>query len=448
MRRKTKWRNKKYMNIIWCLLLLITYAGFVLYVIKGGNMFFGTLVMGTLWCIIGVLSGVMSPADVLTNVMSGPLTQGNTIITMFFGSWFGMILMESGIAPSIVRRTVELSGDKAVLTNILLCLVTCIIFCSCFGPGAVIGIGVIVFPILLSIGIPKPVALCSFIISIGAGMFINPTFHAQIVGSNLASRGIENQFSMERLRFNGYIGLAVQMAVVIVMILVMASRTKRTRPWSVQSKVSSGDKKMTPLISFLTPLVPIVMIAVFHWDAIPAFTLACVYALVTCGRIRNMKDAEQMMTRSFCSGVESLGPMMGFLVCQTIFIQSATGVSPLISSVLGNVFPSTYLGIFIIFLLIIPLGLFRGPSTLCGTGTVLLTIFLTLGFSPQYVMTTMLFTSIGTTISCCPTQSWSIWAMNYTKVESRDFLKPGIPWAFAATVLNLIIVYITVGIHC
>ena len=89
------------MNIIWCLLLLITYAGFVLYVIKGGNMFFGTLVMGTLWCIIGVLSGVMSPADVLTNVMSGPLTQGNTIITMFFGSWFGMILMESGIAPSI-----------------------------------------------------------------------------------------------------------------------------------------------------------------------------------------------------------------------------------------------------------------------------------------------------------------------------------------------------------
>lgn len=55
----------------------------------------------------------------------------------------------------------------------LLCIVTAIIFMSMTGIGPVISIAVIVLPILLSLGIPAPVAMFSFMGSIMAGIFGN-----------------------------------------------------------------------------------------------------------------------------------------------------------------------------------------------------------------------------------------------------------------------------------
>ncbi len=435
------------MNIIWVLLIFASFVAFAVYVIKGGSMFTGSLGMALLWSLIAVLSGQIEPSAIVTTIIPSATSQGSTIVTMFFGSWFGMLLIESGIAPSIIRKTIELGGDKASLTTILLCAVTCVIFSSCFGPGPVMAIGVIVFPILISIGVPKVLALCSFIMSVGAGMYINPTFHAQIVGSNLASRGIEGQFDMAQLRSNGYIGLAVQMAVVLVMVLVLLRKHSASKAWAVQSGSSKDAvQKEVPMISFLSPFVPIVMIGVFNWDSIAAFMLACAYAMLTCGRIRSYKDFQNIMNRSFCSGVESLAPMMGFLLCQTMFVVSANMLIGLISSVVGGYYTSSALVILAVLIITIPLGYFRGPATLCGTGTILLSLLLAMGFAPQYIITAMLFVTIGTTLSSCPSQSWTIWAMNYTKVETGEFMKTAVPWMAVCMVINLIIVYATVGI--
>jgi len=432
------------MNIIWCLLLLISFICFAVYIIKGGSMFIGNLLMALLWAAIAVFSGQITPDVVVSTILTAPISQGTTIVAMFFGSWFGMLLIESGIAPSIIRKTIELSGDHAGVTTILLCIITCLIFTSCFGPGPVMAIGVIVFPILLSIGVPKVLALAAFIMSVGAGMYVNPTFHVQIVGSNLAARGIEDQFNMAQLRTNGYIGMVIQIIVVIAMVLVLLKKNSVSRAWA--ATVSKPAEKETPMISFLAPFIPIVVITFFNWDAIPAFLLACGYALLTCGKIHSFKDFSNMINHSFCSGAESLAPMMGFLLCQSMFVTSANLLINLISSVLGGIFTSSKLVVLIALIVTIPLGYVRGPATLCGTGTVLLSLLLSMGFAPQYIITAMLFVTIGTTLSSCPSQSWTIWAMNYTKSETKDFLLTAVPWMIPCIIVNLIIVYVTVGI--
>ena len=47
------------------------------------------------------------------------------------------------------------------------------------GAGPVIAIGVIVLPILMSLGVPKAIAMFSFMGSVAAGIYLNPVNFAQ-----------------------------------------------------------------------------------------------------------------------------------------------------------------------------------------------------------------------------------------------------------------------------
>ncbi len=76
-----------------------------------------------------------------------------------FGAWFGRVLLDTEIASTIIRKSVELGGDNSALILVLVSLITGIIFTSLTGAGPVISIAVVVPPILFSIGIPKGIAL-------------------------------------------------------------------------------------------------------------------------------------------------------------------------------------------------------------------------------------------------------------------------------------------------
>ena len=38
----------------------------------------------------------------------------------------------------------------------------------------------------------------------------------------------------------------------------------------------------------------------------------------------------------------------------------------------------------------------------------------------------------------CPTQSWNMWAINYTKISTKDFLIQGVPWCWLICAVNSI----------
>ena len=105
------------------------------------------------------------PVQVACGENNAFTNNGANTVLFFFGAFFGRILLDTGIAPALIRKTVELGGDRPVVTTILLTLVVAGIFTSMFGTGAVIAMGVIVLPILLSLGIDKRVALTSFMLA-------------------------------------------------------------------------------------------------------------------------------------------------------------------------------------------------------------------------------------------------------------------------------------------
>ena len=157
-------------------LLLITFMILIYYCMKGGNLLVGFIVTAILWCFIGQVP----MHNVVTDVFQKSVeSYGATIAIIVFGAWFGRILVDTGIAGYIIKKTVELAGDKPLITALLLCSVCALIFTSAFGVGSVMAIGMIVLPILFSLGVDKKTALGSYLLAVSAGMYLNIAYVSQ-----------------------------------------------------------------------------------------------------------------------------------------------------------------------------------------------------------------------------------------------------------------------------
>ncbi|MCI1914075.1 MAG: citrate transporter, partial [Schleiferilactobacillus harbinensis] len=154
-------------NVIIGLLLIASFIFMVWYCMKGYNLMVGFFIMASIWVILVLIGNAIEPTavlkgksviDVLTFVYAdGPAAYAQSIlVNIFFGAFFGRVLIDTGIAATLIRKVVELGGDMPHLTMSLLCIVTAVIFMSMTGIGPVISIAVIVLPILFSLGISAP----------------------------------------------------------------------------------------------------------------------------------------------------------------------------------------------------------------------------------------------------------------------------------------------------
>ena len=127
-------------QIIIGVLLLIAFFGLIVYAFRGGNLMLGMLIMAIIWASLSILGFMVikDPSFVSTNkdlvntslpdhlkavFQSGPESWGPTLVNFIFGAWFGRVMLKTGIASKIIKLTVELGGDKPVITSIMLSIV-------------------------------------------------------------------------------------------------------------------------------------------------------------------------------------------------------------------------------------------------------------------------------------------------------------------------------------
>ena len=135
------------MEYIIGIILLFTFFGLAYYCIKGHNLMIGFLIITLIWTILplgGTLfasqaflesnpvlqfEGAKGLVGILNKIyQSAPEGWGTTLVNVCWGAWFGRVLMETGIASTLIRKTVELGGDKPLGTITLLNIVTAVIF--------------------------------------------------------------------------------------------------------------------------------------------------------------------------------------------------------------------------------------------------------------------------------------------------------------------------------
>lgn len=441
------------------ILLLISFFGLAVYAIKGGNLMLGIFVMGIIWTVLPMIGNMLVTneyfieqnksvinitwIEALTKVFQqGPEGWGPTLVNVMFGAWFGRVLMNTGIASTLIKTTTELGGDKPAITCILLCVVTTLVFSSIFGAGAVIAIGVIVLPILISIGIPKVLATSSFMLSVGAGMFLNPVLYGQYSAFFLDNSG-KTQYTYEMHTKWGTYGLLIQVSIIIIMILVGTFRKKHIYQWA--AKTPKDRRNMAPGISLIAPIIPVILLLVFKIPIILGFIVGSFYALFTCKMIINWGQMCRMVNKDFFDGVCDTASLVGFLLMLPIFNKAAELCVPYFNALLGGIIPKNTLIISISIALLSPLGLFRGPLTLFGCGAATLGILKGLGFPVEFLAPLIIIPSTVMNVSCCITQSWITWGVSYTKSSTKEFLKRNIIVGWIICIILQTMTYIMFG---
>lgn len=447
------------MEYIIGILLLISFAGLAVYAVRGGNLMMGMLIMGIIWTALPLIGNTFAtnPAfvaaypgitdisfvDAITKVFqSGPEGWGSVLVNVVFGAWFGRVLLQTGIADALIRKSVELGGDKPVIICVLLSVVTTAIFSTLFGAGAVVAIGVIILPILMSLGIPKTLSIGSFMMSVGAGMYLNPVLSGQFLAFFLDENGKQliTYDDPARLRWAG-IGVAVQLIMVILMCMFTLRKKKTVHAWS-----ASAVRKARPgYVPTIAPILPVLLLVIFNVPIILGFTIGSFYALAVCGKLKSFRGACRVLNKDFYDGVVDTAPLVGFLLMIPMFNKAAELCVPYFNALLGNVIPHDTLIISIAFALLAPLGLFRGPFTLFGCGAATLGILKGIGFSTPYLYGLLVVPSITMNVSICMTQSWIAWGVSYAKVSTREHLKKVLPVAWAVCAVMQLVTYVMFG---
>lgn len=418
-------------NIIISILLLLTFVGFIYYIVKGGNLVIGFFVMALLWSVIGLV-----PFDqVVQKVIAEPaLNYGSTIIYIVFGSWFGRVLVDSGIAGSISAQTERVGRKAPIFATILVVLVTALIFSSAYGVGSVIAIGVILIPILLSIGVPKKVAIPAFTMAIGAPMYINVVLFNQIKAFFPSV-----SFSGKYLIF-GLAAMGVQLLGVIIFILFNSKSIKNGEIETIDDSKQATFQKTHP-ITFIIPVLPVALNMFFHWDAIPALLLATIIALLLTGQMKSYKGLVAFINKTVSQAINDISGLIIFLMALVMFAGAATMNVPHFKSMIEVILPSSPLVLAIAIGILAPLALFRGPLHVWGAGAATAAVLAATGtFQPIFLLP-LLYTASIMAVSIDLTQSWNTWALTYSKLETKEYLKMGIPVMWAVSFVNELLVY-------
>src|SRR6476660_5429875 len=157
--------------------LLVAFLAVVILIIRGQSPIIMLLILAVLWAAI---AGIGIDDIQKKIIQAGGVQFASAVIVIVFGAWFAQVLIQTGIAESVIRSAAELAGDRPLVTAIVINLVTALLFMGMYGVGAAIAIGVVALPIMMSQGIPARVAAPAFTMGVGAGMFVNPTLFSQL----------------------------------------------------------------------------------------------------------------------------------------------------------------------------------------------------------------------------------------------------------------------------
>ncbi len=143
------------MNTLAVVLIILVFLFFVAMMIM--NKIPALIALPLMGLALAIVGGVPF-LDLPKVVEDGVLLLRGAYVPIIIAGIFGEVIKKTGIAENIIRRSVELAGDNALIVGIVCLVVTTFCFMGLYGTGALIMIGLIILPILLSVGVPKVVS--------------------------------------------------------------------------------------------------------------------------------------------------------------------------------------------------------------------------------------------------------------------------------------------------
>ena len=380
-------------------------------------------------------------SDILNKIVSdGAVKLAPAYVAVFAGAMLGRVMMQTGIAEGIIKRAAEFGGDKPLVVAFGLMFVTAVLFTSLTGLGAIIMVGSLVLPIMMSLGIPRKLAGTFFLLAFATGFIFNISlirFYREILGV-----AADAPLPPEVVRFQ-LVLLAVMTVGTVIYTVVAAQRAPEMSFMTAETKdeiVAKIETKNAPLLSFLTPIIPLVLYFGFNqygWKEIPSFLAGSIFGVL----VTQPKRAIQTLVSSMIRGLEDGAPAailmmgIGMLINALQLPAVKASIEPFIKLLpVGNLL--TYI---LFFGLLSPLALYRGPFNLFGLGAGFFAIIAGAGILPAIAVLAAAMAIVQLQNVCDPTNTHNVWVANYTGVRVEELTK--------ATILPMILICV-VGLIC
>lgn len=396
--------------------------------------------MAVVICIIAGVPAVGVDADgnnigwLQTVVEAGTVRMGSAIMAVIFGAWLGQLMNKTGVTENIIKKSAELGGDRPLIVTLIMVAACAVLFTTLSGLGSIIMVGSIVLPILISVGVPAMSAACIFLMAFTCGL----TF-------NIANwKTFSSIFNLEIEQIKGFEIYMLVATVIATLILVFVEFKHNGVKFAFSAP--AGDvqpaKQLTGVrgaLAMVTPLIPIILVAVFKVPVCPAFIAGIIWILVFTSK--SFSKAMNTLVKTCYDGITDGGPAIILMIGIGILYLAVTHsmVKEVLNPFLLAVVPSNRIAYIIFFSLLAPLSLYRGPMNLFGLGSGIAALVIGLGtLSPLAVMGAFLAAE---RIQGCgdPTNTQNVWTANFAEVDVNGITKKLLPYLWAIAVIGVIV---------
>jgi hypothetical protein len=353
-------------------------------------------------------------AQWLSTVMAdGAVRLAPAYVAVCAGAMLGRVMMSTGIAEDVIRRAAEFGGDRPMVVASALMAVTAVLFTSLTGLGAIIMVGSLVLPIMMSIGVPRRLTAILFLLAFATGFIFNIALWRLYRELLQLAPGADLPTGVVRFAA----ALAVIMTVVVGGYAAWAARrAPELRLWAAPDR--PGRKPGVPWPAYLTPFVPLVLYVVFGWREVPAFIAGALYGIA----LTRPRAIVQTLLSSTIRGVEDAAPAAILLVGIGMLLNALslpavrTALSPLVAQ-LPLQSPVSYV---LFFAVLSPLALYRGPLNPYGVGAGIYSLMLVSGVLPPLALLAAIMSIVQVQNVCDPTNTHNVWVATYTGVRVED----------------------------
>jgi hypothetical protein len=370
------------------------------------------------------------PGALASVLVEGSVRLAPVIAVVIFGATLSRVTLSTGIAETLVDYAAEFGGDRPIVLALCLSAVVAFLFTGLYGLGAIIMVGSIVLPVMMTVGVPRRTAATIFMLAYALGFIFNISQWAFYTKTFGVERGQMQPFA--------YV-LATLDAVALIAFAIARFRTTRGHATWALTFEEERPRRRAAAWALLAPILPIALYFIWGVHPIVAFAAAALYGVLT----TRPRDAVETLVAAAIRGVEDVAPAIllfmgiGMLLVATGMPVVKAALEPLVAAVA----PRSWVGYVVLFGLLSPLALYRGPLNPFGVGIAVYTVLAGLGILPPVVLVAALMAVVQVQNACDPTNTQNVWVANFTGVRVDEITRITLPYQVAvATCATLAVV--------
>ncbi|GGN08225.1 TRAP transporter large permease subunit [Streptomyces fuscichromogenes] len=377
------------------------------------------------------LTGSNSVLD--TVLQEGAPTLAATMIAIVLGSWLGRLLDETGIAGTLVRKIVEFGGDSPTVVALGVLAVSALVGTVTGSAPAAMLAGLIGIPAMIAVGVPRVTAAGTVLMGIAVGVpFELPLWQFFSTALELPVPAVRG-FMVKLFPF--------ALAAAVAFVVVETRRRGTEHAWSLKSvdtkprsrRAEPGD---APWYALLAPAVPLVLALGFELAVIPSLLAGILYALVTTTR---PGELNKRLLRTLYGGFEVAAPPIALFIAIGILLAAVKlpGAVDALEPLVKAVSPRNPVLFVLVFTLLVPLCLYRGPLNVFGLGAGIAGVLVAAGVYPAAAVLGMA-TSYNQVFGVAdPTSTQTVWSAQYAGVTPQQVMVRTLPYVWAVALGGL-----------